>query len=332
MIAVRLGLVERAAPRMIAACAGLFAAPVILDLVLQRHFGVMNNGLAALYCVYSDPAHSWNDPCHTAFLAADAFGHDGAARGGRVPAVRRAASIGDRRRLGPRLHRLGGARHVPSLALVLCAVAALDCGAGALPRAAGFARAAVVVASLYAAVAIGWKHGPLCWLLLALGAATAMRSWRALLLLAGYLSGTLFLGAMGFAAYDRMQSTFSFMLPLGTAFLILGEPALPRAPGPREALVSPVVATAIAYLYLGWMLPSGWKDAYFAKVHGQRQGGAQGRRRPAPRPEPVLPALWQHRVRAPRRPSGGRGPRISLAGAARAQRMYSLDPPNAFLD
>jgi hypothetical protein len=40
-----------------------WSLPCILDIALQKHFSIINNGLENLFCVYSDQSHSWNALC-----------------------------------------------------------------------------------------------------------------------------------------------------------------------------------------------------------------------------------------------------------------------------
>ncbi len=48
----------------------VFAAPFLLDGAVQKKYGIVNNGVATLYCLYATPAHNWSTAGHAQYLQA----------------------------------------------------------------------------------------------------------------------------------------------------------------------------------------------------------------------------------------------------------------------
>jgi hypothetical protein len=63
-------LIERVPIRVIAGAAAAFLVPIGIDLALQRHFGVINNGVMSMYCAYTDPSHAWSPACGAEYIKA----------------------------------------------------------------------------------------------------------------------------------------------------------------------------------------------------------------------------------------------------------------------
>lgn len=272
LIAARVLLIDRQSPRALVACAALFAAPLVADLAMQRWFGVVNNALPALFCVYSDPTRTWTGACHAAYLSSRKLGAQEvlgsmlaflASQEGRTWLLETVS-----KRIQTDFAFLAS---LPSLALALGA--AMLSQATVRPTGSAwpdYARSLLVVGSLGLARASGMEHAALAWVIVALATAAALRSWRAASCLAAYLAGTLFVGTFGLLMYDRLQHTFSFLLFVGAAFLLVDD-ARPRVSAATRtgAMATATVAAAIAFLYLGVFLPSTLRDSFLGKVHGR---------------------------------------------------------------
>jgi len=300
MILVRV-LVVAKTPLRLGLIAGLsFAAPIAVDVGLQRYWGVVNNGLVGLFCVYFDPTHTWTPACHTEYLARSPA--TGEILRGYLEYVLSDAGL---------RHLFTGAAWRVSRDLITLqqpAVLALLLGVGllgsqpqhsalalgkAVPPGSGnghrrinfgihgwpswLLRAALLPASLLLAQVFAstkfWSG--IAWLCLALAAALGLRIWRSILCLGGYIAGTMFLCLVGLYFVDRLQSTFSFTLYLGTALLIMDARAQHgtevEAARPAAALLPCAVLVSILFLYAGnFLAPSELRSTYRQEVYGRR--------------------------------------------------------------
>jgi hypothetical protein len=279
MIGIRVLLVERTPLAVIAAAVALFLAPLVVDALLQRHFGVINNGVMAMYCFYSDPSHAWSPACNVAYLA-------------RKPSGGLVLQEYLQFLLSP-----AGRSHVfdsmswrisRDLAPVLRSAAlALLGGAGLLASwtektflrsawSSPLLRAVLVVALLAGLRALGanppWNALALCAALLV--AAAAMRLWSAAMCMVGYLSSTLYLCLVGLLN-DRLQHTFSVCLYVGLGLLIM-ESARPavlqtsRIARVIQQAAPAVLGMAVLFLYAGnYLVPSRLRDTYRLEVQGR---------------------------------------------------------------
>lgn len=278
--------------------ATLFLLPILVDLSLQRTFGVINNGVMALFCIYSDPTHTWSPACNEAFLAAAPA--KGEVLGGYLRFMFSAAGVeifGDRflRRIAQDAAILQQGT-VYALLLVAGLLVALtsDERAGAAEDVAqrpGVLRrvrrlwqflsrvlpALLIVGSLLLVqrVVAAWSTAAAAWVLLALAATAAAGYWRAMLCLSGYLAGTLFLVLSGLSALERLPATYSFLLYLGAALAVaetVRPSDLPTASVGRWPVpITWVVLSAVAFLYGGDYLSSATSSlrrTYLEEVHG----------------------------------------------------------------
>ena len=276
VIGVRVLLIERTPAKVIAAAAVLFLVPIAFDAALQRHFAVVNNGVTAMFCFYTDPSHTWSPACHVVYLA------------------RRPTNAQVLQEYLQFLLSAAGLSFVfdsmkwrisrdvaPLLAL---APLMLLVGAGLLaswteknlmraPLSSPFVRALAVAALLTGlrAFPATWNTFALCGFFLA--AAAILRQWGTVMCLSGYLAGTLYLCLLGLQVHDRLQHSFSVCLYLGIGLLIL-ESARPGATDSRgwfAAHAAPAaVALAILFLYLGnYVAPSQLSDTYRLQVRGR---------------------------------------------------------------
>ncbi|HZP85909.1 MAG TPA: hypothetical protein VFB54_03755 [Burkholderiales bacterium] len=262
------------------AAALAFATPVVVDVVLQRHFGVVNNGILALYCVYSDPAHTWTAACHQAYLVQ----HPSAAGVLRDYIAFAGSSLGMTHLLAAAANRamrdLQLMQQLAAIGILLgvCALHALarrrtddtpptreSARSAALPL-----RFVVVTATLMLARYLQADHftSDLAWLIAGTLSAAWLRLWRALICLLSYLLAMAFLCLMGMQGGDRLVATFSFTLYVGVALLVLDRPPSPALATPPAGTrswqaVAVVLIAAMAFLYLGnHILPSELRTRY----------------------------------------------------------------------
>lgn len=280
--------------RIMVASLMIFLLPIVIDITLQRHYVVENNGLIALYCAYADPSHAWTPDCHTDFLArmpsggviiarflADLFSIEG---------IFRLVSLVNAR-INEDVQVLQGPA---SLAFLVICCLQLSRSLGAVSNTiVGFHktphfRALLVTLSLLAVTKftphLSWI--PLVWLCVMLGYALVLRQWYSLASLAGYLAATTYLCLLGLHA-PRLQNTFAFLLPLGLSFLVLFIPSYStvieaQVTPPRRNYLPIIIAAMVGFLYLSvFNAPSSLRDNYTNVVKG-RAGvaikiGADGR-------------------------------------------------------
>jgi hypothetical protein len=255
MLALRFWRGDRPPFRVMAVAAGVFLLPLVIDISLQRHIGAINNGMMALYCVYSDPTHGWTGACNIEFLkhrpggaqilrefTAYVFSPDGMAR--------------FFQKMVWRLSRDFSHIHAASSVALMAAVALLH----ARERPAGSVLRLVLVA--IALLLVGQADmringSALAAFTLAIVAAALGRQWRALMVLSGYLGGTVFL-CLASLFEDRLQHTFAFMLPLGIALLAVDTSQDDAAPWPAgRTSVAVAIASLILVLYTAAFVPGG---------------------------------------------------------------------------
>lgn len=278
IIAARVLLVERTSGKVIAAGIALFLLPLAVEMGLQRHLGTINNGLMAIYCFYSDPAHAWTPDCNTAFLARKPGGAQILVEYVQyLLTLEGASGVGGG--LKWRVARdLAPATQAAALAVLLAAGALASWSEKGFARAAGpspFLRAIALVGALAALRWFGGSYSAIALVLVALAAAAAFRLWATAMCLAGYLAATLYLCLLGLHGGDRLQHTFSFALYVGLGLLLMetAHPALPRAGralGAMRQAIPAAAALAIVFLYLGnSVLPSSMRQTYESEVRGR---------------------------------------------------------------
>jgi hypothetical protein len=108
-----------------------------------------------------------------------------------------------------------------------------------------------------------------------LAAALGLRIWRSIICLGGYIAGTMFLCLGGWYFVDRIQSTFSFTLYLGTALLIMDACARHgselEATRPAAPLLACTVLVSILFLYVGnFLAPSELRNTYRQDVYARQ--------------------------------------------------------------
>ena len=274
ILAIRLFVVERVSWRVVAAALCVFALPSALDIGMQRTLGSVNNGLAALYCTYSDPSHSWNSTCHYEYLAKKP---PGAEVVGNV--ARNLVSAEGLTRftntMGYRITRdLSTLTTVWSLVLLLAAgVLAWAAGGGRGVYSPLWRAAAAVTALAAVRLGIGGHWGAIGCVVAALGAAAALRLWRTAILLVAYLLCTSYLVIVGLHS-DRLQTTFIMALLIGTALAIVetrgGLAQAPEGPPARAALLPAAVVTVLVFLYAGSFIgTSRLRETFASQVLGR---------------------------------------------------------------
>lgn len=278
MILMRGFVITRAPIRLVALAALLFAFPMIVEVALQRHLGVVNNGLLSLFCMYTSDAHTWARACHNEYLAqrptlAEVLrGYAGFAfsdaglqyfvsaatwRAARDLAVLQQpemlAFIAAAGLLGPIFSAsgdsTGDASRFHARDVHRRIVRWVPNGQS------WWLRSALMVGSLLVAKlsAASYTWSGLAWVAAIATAAVALRLWRSVLCVAGYIGGTLFLCLTGLYFVDRLQGTFSFTLYLAIG-LLLAETRLTRVAiaGDRRFTTAPLtvaVLLAVVFLY-----------------------------------------------------------------------------------
>lgn len=261
---------------VVAGMALAFALPQVVDAVLQRHFGIVSNGLEALYCVYAHPAHTWNSDCGNVFRArlpsalevARGFGDfvaspEGVAFFGRGILARATLDA-----------QLVGARgFIAALAGVMAWAwfALRDTGAPRRPLAAS----AVVVALLAAIARLSPGHAASALLVATIALASVAvwtGRWRGPALVSAYWAANVFLALVGLMFYERLAATMSFLLYLGL-FLVVADCAAPDAAPATARKPSPSLAAAacavVALYAASPLFDSGLRQAYRAQVDGR---------------------------------------------------------------
>lgn len=260
-----------------------FLSPSVVDSLLARQHGTLNNGVIALFCVYDDPSHSWTSPCHGRYLAQRPSGADVtagyrqfvmSAKGVRLVANNaRYRLLQDGRPLSTKLF-LGAAG-----ALLGLRTWRLHRRSGHWRQAArdrplmlGWAVLALVAASIVASVPDMLSGA----VLLALAGSTLLRMRAAACALLIYAGGVITLSLI-FLTLDRVGASFSFCLPLGLLLIFVGpsqeqEAAADarRCDTTANAGAATLVTVAIAFLYLGsHVMPSPARDTFRSTVEGR---------------------------------------------------------------
>ena len=240
MIIARMLATPRMRMRFIFLAGLLFAAPLATDFALQQHWGIVNNGVMGLYCVFSDPTHSWTPSCGDEYLARAPstydvligygtflFSAEGAGRVALEGAKRIAKDI--------------GAINTPILMALVIFAGFLSGGvtvtgskeSGELLRRqklrlleilrnpSPLIKSVAVVLAVSFAQRIGGEPWPTAAVLVVgILAALKWHAWRAVLCFAGYLAAVVFLSLTGLTAFERFAATFSSILYIGLALLI----------------------------------------------------------------------------------------------------------------
>ena len=79
----------------------IFVAPLVLDSAIQKKYGILNDGVVTLYCVYAMPAHRWSSEGHEQYLLEAPSNAEVAAKFGSFLLSRKAAAL-----LGERCSRV----------------------------------------------------------------------------------------------------------------------------------------------------------------------------------------------------------------------------------
>ncbi|MFZ4698550.1 MAG: hypothetical protein ACOYMG_00725 [Candidatus Methylumidiphilus sp.] len=277
----------------------VFIVPIALDMVLQRYYGIINNGIIGLFCVYSDPSHSWTPNCNNVFLEKKITGGEvmrGYARflfsaaglqyifDSTVQRVSQDLAILQQKAVYTLILVAGLFSSPPTRHIRMPSQGNGGEDQG-FPRLAikglkdswsNLIKALVVVGSLLILKQIS---GPFAWsgtVWLALGLYVAVmgQNWRSTLCFCGYLAGTFFLCLIGLWAHERLQGTFSFMLYLGTALLITdtynkrnSDTDSPRNSGVPLAWA---ILGAVVFLYVGnFAFPNKLRQTYLGEVYGR---------------------------------------------------------------
>ncbi len=293
MIIARILATPRMGMRYIFLAGLFFAAPLATDVALQQHWGIVNNGVMGLYCVFSDPTHSWTPSCGKEFLVQMPSTYDVLVGYGTFllspEGIDHVAFEGAKR-----IAKDIGALITPvAMALLifgglLTGVAVTESrGSGKPLRSRKFRLVEQLrnpspltkSVAMVSAVALAQRIGGDPWstvVLLVVGILVALKwhAWRAALCLGGYMGGVAFLSLTGLTAFERFAATFSFTLYLGLALLITESRRLPKdkkqeATNGLTRLASCVIA-AVAFLYIGsHILPSNLRSAYLRDVQGK---------------------------------------------------------------
>lgn len=277
--------------RVAAATLLCFLVPIIGDALLQRHYHVISNGLVSLFCVYSDPSHTWGGACHSRYLQLHVSATDIV-----LNYLRFLASLAGvsflldgfertlRRDLSPFL--------TGSWATVLVTFSAytawrlLRTLSNSFPDAHG--NKTTLLLQIYGIplwfLFLFWSFfftarqfpsltGVFAGALLFVCSMSALKlkRWVPLSLLLAYLAACSFLVFIGLWAYDRLATTFSFLVILGILLLVF-QPAeqthQPRRSGLHALSLALVVLFGGLYTCWAWW-PSELRTIYLAKVEGQ---------------------------------------------------------------
>jgi hypothetical protein len=298
MILVRVFLIARVPARQLLLSGLAFVGPIALDIVLQRHFGVVNNGAGGLFCVYFDPTHGWTPACHIEYLARKPSKSE-LLRGYFGFLSSRTGLHHLLLRLYWRVSRDLSVFQYPAVLTLIAALGLL----GSITKLRSFAKhladgpssstpyphltswtkppsqllkAALVAGSLLLLHSFAAAHASsaVAWLALALAAAFSLRLWRSLFCFGGYIAGTAFLVLIGIT-FDRLQNTFAFTLYLGLGLLIMESRPQRILKSKDHISATPVLAGAalalVAFLYVGnYLAPSALRSTYQKEVQGRR--------------------------------------------------------------
>lgn len=264
---------SRAELRAIFMAAVLFLVPLAIDVAQQRAYGVVNNGLATLFCFYTDPSYSWTTPCHNIYLAK----HPPA---GEILTNYLRLLAGDGRNIvlgnldarlyqeGLRMHTAGFRAAVLGLAVFLGTGWALRARTAARGRKVLGATLAVLQArhgfalrvgilALVISYAFAFPHQTLIlYVSCAIAAVSVLfRLPRTFLCLGAYWLGAIFLALVTQAHQNRLGLTFSFLLYFALFFAVCEQPReqVARTPAARCREVAPIYAV-VAFLYLAVFL------------------------------------------------------------------------------
>ena len=298
MILARIALLSNNRLRIGLITGLVFIVPIALDIVLQRYLGVINNGIVGLFCVYSDPSHTWTSTCHSMYL--EKHPTSGEVQLDYVRFLLSASGLKHFFQTAVwRVSRdLGALQHTAVYVLILAAgfwgsVTLNQSQSSNLPDARVAQKRLELTnnwnsrnwLSLHIAtgivgllLAITWLSAKYPWanivlVFLALGVSIGERLWRPSICYCGYIAGTTFLCLIGLAI-DRLQTTFSFLLYLGTAFLIIdtydkrnfGTEASKNMGLP----LAWAVLGSIVVLYGGnFLFPSKLRQTYLSEVYGR---------------------------------------------------------------
>ena len=284
---------RKTAFRVITSTLLCFLLPIICDVVLQRHYHVLNNGLISIFCVYSDPSHTWNGECHSRFVELhpaigdilQSYTHFIASTSGVTFLLN---GLGKRLQQDMFLFSTGG------WALLLLAFSGyagwetrsnrleglIDEKSQKVPQAHALSLWSLFVfwsfffATRYTTI----SSGVIAIVLLCTCLLMALRSkdWLPLSLILAYMGGCAFLTFLGFWAYQRMALTFSFLLHIG-ALLLIARPIEQTCESPNELnrsmthKLSLLVLTLVAGLYTCWgWWPSELRTLYSSEVKGRK--------------------------------------------------------------
>lgn len=269
----------------------LFALPILVDVVSQRAYGVVNNGIMTLYCFYTEPSSSWTSACQTRYM--EIKPSVGVVLGGYLQTFFSekgfAVVVGN---LSARLYldgvKLMSAGFWGSFAIaalwVLSSVVRKSSQRGTQTEWAGWIRE--VLAGRYYALPriivipvaglLAFERGPQAFLV-TLSAITAlmsavMRLNRPLIGIITYWFGAVFLALMTQAQQERLGLTFSFALFLALILFICDQPRAQESDsGLRHTRWLASAATGVVlFLYLGvFLLPSELRVIYKSQVEGK---------------------------------------------------------------
>jgi len=299
IILVRVFLIAGVSSRLLLLSAFAFVGPIAFDIVLQRHYGVVNNGEVAFFCAYFDPTHGWTPACHTEYLAR---------RPSKAEMLQGylgfiSSRSGLHHLLSSLYWRVSRDLSVLQSSEVLALITAMGL-LGSRTKMSFFAEQPFDRASSSTPYSrlTHWTQGPgspllkavlvagsllflrkfagahewsgLAWLALVIAAALSLRLWNSLLCLGGYIAGTAFLVLIGLTQ-DRLQNTFAFTLCLGVGLLIMEtRPHRVReSKGNNRAtrVFAGAVLALVAFLYLGnYLAPSTLRSTYQRDIHARR--------------------------------------------------------------
>jgi len=291
-------VIARVSSKLLLLSAFAFVGPIALDIALQRHYGLVSNGVIGLFCVHFDPSHSWTPACSTEFLAR---------RPSKMEVLQGylgfiSSDTGLRHLISSLYWRVSQDLSVLQTSKVLALITAMGLlgsrtntsffaeqpvdGASSTPysRLANWTQrpsspllmAALVAGSLWFVRKFAGAHewSGLAWLALVVATALSLRLWNSLLCLGGYIAGTVFLVLIGLPM-ERLQNTFSFTLCLGIGLLIMDTRSRrvwkPIYHGSVTRVFAGAVLGLVAFLYLGnYLVPSALRSTYQKDVHARR--------------------------------------------------------------
>ena len=276
--------------RALLLAAALFLVPLCADIVQQRLHHVVNNGVATMFCFYTDPSYSWTTPCHNLYLSlkpaastvVEHYLRTLASHGYDIVVGNLNARLYQE---GLLMRTAGFGISAAALALYLGLSAAWTAALatrghtiagclGAALQARYFFVVRLTVLAGAAAYALRLPHESFVAVLSIAVALVCVvfRLARPFVCLAAYWLSAVFLALMTQAHQNRLGFTFSFLLYLAL-FLAVSERravqvTLPNARAPR--IVAAGYFLIIAFLYLGvFLYPSEWKRVYRQDIDGK---------------------------------------------------------------